>query len=227
MESSRPTRQVVVPGDLIDAQGLKPGEGTFSEGGQIYAAKLGIRSDRGGFVSVIPIAGRYIPQTGDEVVGQIVDIGPSHWLVDINSPYPSPLHTTETPWRVEFGDTARYLNVGNSVIAKVLQVDETKRVHLTMRDEGLQRVTSGQVIEVSHSKVPRIIGRDGSMIMMIKEFTRCQGFVGQNGRVWIDGEMIDIVNAIGAIRMIEEHAQSLGLTDAVRSFFEGVYGKKE
>lgn len=227
MESSASRRQLVVPGDLIDAKGLKPGEGTYTDGGKVYAAKLGILSDRHDLVSVIPLAGRYIPQAGDEIVGQVIDVGPSHWLIDINSPYPAPLHATESPWRVEFGDTARYIQVGDAVLTRVLQVDETKRVHLTMRDPGLHRLTGGQVVEVTHSKVPRIIGRGGSMISLIKEYTRTQGFVGQNGRIWIDGETEDIVNAVRAIRMIEERAQTHGLTEAVKAFLDGVYGKKE
>lgn len=226
MDVSAPRRQVVIPGDLIDAPGLKPGEGTYGEGGRIYAGVLGIRADRGGYVDVIPLAGRYVPRAGDEVIGEVVDIGPSHWLVDINSPYPAPLHATESPWRVEFGETSRYLDVGDALLAKVLSVDETKRVQITMRDRGLRRLTGGQIVEVSPSKVPRIIGKGGSMITMIKTYTKCQALVGQNGRIWIDGAVDDIVHAVRAIHMVETHAQALGLTEAVKAYLEGAYGRR-
>ena len=226
MDSSSPQRQLVVPGDLIDARGLKPGEGTYSEGGQVYAAQLGIRNERAGEVTVIPLAGRYIPRADDEVIGIVEDMGPSHWLLDINAPYPAPLHATESPWRVEFGDTARFLNVGDAAICRVLAVDETKRVQVTMRDEGLQRIQGGQIVEVSHSKVPRIIGKSGSMIMLIKSYTKCQGFVGQNGRIWVDGNVDDVMIAVRAIRMIEHHAQAIGLTEAVKVFLDDAYGKR-
>ena len=226
MDSSAPKRQLVVPGDLIEAQGLKPGEGTYTEGGKVFAAQLGIRAEHEGYVDVIPLGGRYIPRPDDEVIGQVVDLGPSHWLIEIASPYPAPLHATESPWRVEFGETSRFLDVGDAVVVKVLAVDETKRVQVTMRDRGLRRLTGGQIVEISPSKVPRVIGKGGSMITMIKDYTKTQAFVGQNGRVWIDGEVGDIMNASRAVHMIEEHAQALGLTEAVKAYLEGVYGTK-
>jgi len=215
---------VVLPGDVIEAHGLKPGEGTFVEGGVIYAAQLGIRSDQGGYVDIIPLAGRYIPRAGDEIVGLVVDLGPSHWLVDINSPYPAPLHATESPWRVEFGETSHFMDVGDALLAKVISVDETKRVQITMQDRGLNRLTGGQIVEISHSKVPRVIGKGGSMISMIKEYTKTQAFVGQNGRIWVDGDGKDTVHAVRAIHMIDQNAQAVGLTEAVKAFLEGVYG---
>lgn len=226
MDESAARRQLVIPGDVIEAHGLKPGEGTYVEGGRLFASVLGIRSEQDGYVDVIPLAGRYIPRADDEVIGQVVDLGPSHWLVDINSPYPAPLHATESPWRVEFGETSHFMAVGDSLLAKVLGVDETKRVQITMQDPGLKRLTGGQIVEISHSKVPRVIGKGGSMISMIKAYTKTQAFVGQNGRIWVDGDVKDTVHAVRAIRMIEEHAQSIGLTEAVKAYLEGVYGPK-
>src|SRR2546428_219057 len=68
MDGSAPARrEVVIPGDLLDGHGLKPGSGTFNEGGRIYAARLGIVSERDGLVSVIPLSGRYIPRSREGV----------------------------------------------------------------------------------------------------------------------------------------------------------------
>ncbi len=220
-------REVVVPGDVLDAGGLKPGVGTFSEGGHIYAALLGIKHERSGYVNVIPLGGRYIPRPGDAVIGKVVDVGPSFWLVDINSPYPAPLHVNEVPWRVEFGDTVRYLDVEDAILAKVLNVDETRRVSLSMKNHTSRKLTGGQIVEISHAKVPRVIGKKGSMISLIKGHTKCRMFVGQNGRIWIDGDIDDMMHAVAAVRMIEEQAQVMGLTEAVKAFLEGVYGRKE
>src|SRR5439155_1572652 len=94
-------RPIVIPGEAVGGPGLKPGPGTYIEGGQVFAAQLGIRNEHDGLVSVIPLNGRYIPQRGDAVIGEVVDLGPSHWLVDINSPYPAPLHATDSPCRVK------------------------------------------------------------------------------------------------------------------------------
>ena len=85
----------------------------------MFAAQLGIMSVKSNFVNVIPLGGRYIPATGDSVIGKVIDIGPSNWLIDINSPYPAPLHVNEVPWRVEFGDTSKYLNVGDTLAGEL------------------------------------------------------------------------------------------------------------
>ena len=218
----RSVREIVVPGELLDSGKLKPGNGTYVADGKIFASQLGIKSTKSNYVNVIPLGGRYIPVTGDNVIGKVIDIGPSNWLIDINSPYPAPLHVNEVPWRVEFGDTARYLNVGDTILAKVLMVDETKRVQVTMKDQGLRKLQGGQIVDISHSKVPRVIGKSGSMIQLIKSHTNCRIFVGQNGRIWLDGDIENIVVAIRAIRMIDEDAQTMRLTERVKEYLESV-----
>ncbi len=215
------SREIVVPGDLLsDSPDLRAGTGTFRENGRIYAAQIGIKNIRGNYVNVVPLAGKYLPKAGDMVIGVIIEIGPSNWLLDINCPYPAPLHVNDVPWRVDFGDTARYLNIGNSVLVKVLKVDETKRIQLTLKEQGLRKLTSGRIIEIPHSKVPRVIGKSGSMISLLKNYTNTRIFVGQNGRIWIDGEPDDIRLAVEAINMIDREAHVLGLTDRVKEFLE-------
>lgn len=215
-------REIVIPGDLLDASGLKAGSGAYAVEGKVFAAQLGIKSVKSNFVNVIPLGGRYIPATGDSVIGKVIDIGPSNWLIDINSPYPAPLHVNEVPWRVEFGDTSKYLNVGDTLLAKVLMVDETKRVQVTMKEQGLRKLSGGQVIDISYTKVPRVIGKGGSMIQLIKSHTNCRIFIGQNGRIWLDGEIESMVSAIHAIRMIEEGAQQSRLTEKVKEYLESM-----
>jgi exosome complex component RRP4 len=218
-------REVVLPGDLLDTGKLKAGAGTYVQDGRIYAAQLGIKSVKANFVNVIPLGGRYIPSPGDTVIGKVVDIGPSNWFIDINSPYQAPLHVNEVPWRVDFGDTARFMNIGDTLLAKVLMVDETKRVQVTMKEQGLRKLQGGQVMEISHSKVPRVIGKGGSMIQMIKTMTNTRIFIGQNGRVWLDGDIESILFAIRAIKMIEDNAQASHLTEKVREYLESATKK--
>jgi len=94
MNKESMTRELVLPGDLLDAGTMKPGEGTYVHDGKIFAAMLGIKSVKSNFVNVIPLGGRYIPAPGDMIIGKVIDIGPSNWLVDIYPPYPAPLHVT-------------------------------------------------------------------------------------------------------------------------------------
>jgi exosome complex component RRP4 len=219
-DSKESVREVVVPGELLAISSKKAGIGTYSEGGKIFASQLGIKTVRPDSISVVPLAGQYIPVRGDLVVGKIVDVGASNWLVDINSPYPSPLHVNEVPWRVEFGETRKFMTVGDIVLLMIVGVDETKRIQVSMQEHGLRKLTGGMVMEISPSKVPRVIGKNGSMIQMLKNMTSCRIYVGQNGRIWIDGELDSIVKAVHAIRMIEDEAHSQGLTEKVKILLE-------
>jgi exosome complex component RRP4 len=219
-DSRESPREIVVPGELLATDVRKAGPGTFIDDGKVFAAQLGIKHVRPDQISVVPLSGQYMPMRGDLVVGKIVDIGASNWLVDINSPYPAPLHVTEVPWRVEFGETSKFMSVGDIVLLAVVDVNESKKITVSMKDHGLRKLTGGMVIDVSPSKVPRVIGRNGSMIQMLKNFTGCRIYVGQNGRIWIDGDLDNIVRAVQAIKMIEDEAHSLGLTEKVKRYLE-------
>jgi len=224
---ARPAREVVVPGDLLDNGSLRPGNGAYVLDGKIYASRLGVKNVFSGTVGVIPLRGKYVPVPGDMVLGMIIDIGPSNWLVDINSPYPAPLHVNEVPWKVEFGDTSRFLKIGDMVMVKILMVDESMKIQVTMNDSGLRKLEGGQIVEISHSKVSRVIGKSGSMIQMIKNMTDCRIFVGQNGRIWVDGDMENTTVAVDAIKIIEKEAQTNNLTERVRDFIGSVIEEEE
>ncbi|MGB9636699.1 MAG: exosome complex RNA-binding protein Rrp4 [Thermoplasmata archaeon] len=214
------SRKIVVPGELLVKGQMKPGVGTYARDGQIFAATVGILNIHGNYVNVIPLSGKYIPRVGDVVIGKIIDVAPTNWLVDINAPYPAPLHITGTPWRIEMGETQKYLDIGDMVLCEVEAVDETKRVMVTMARPGCKKLTSGEIIEITPTKVPRVIGKGGSMINLLKNYTRCRIFVGQNGRIWLEGNVEMIALAILAIRKIEEESHLLGLTEAIKNFLE-------
>jgi exosome complex component RRP4 len=226
-DSKERVREIVVPGDLLSESGLKPGPGTYVEGGHVFAAQLGIKTVRSNVVGVVPLSGQYVPMRGDMVIGKIVDMGASNWLVDINAAHPSPLHVNEVPWRVEFGETGRFMTVGDLVSLKVQGVDELGKVLISMKEHGLRTLAGGVVIEIAPSKVPRVIGRNGSMIQTLKNSTGCRIFVGQNGRIWIDGDLDNMLRAIDAIKLIEAEAHSVGLTEKVKKQLEKTGGKGE
>ena len=81
-------------------------------------------------------------------------------------------------------------------------------------------------MEITPTKVPRVIGKQGSMLTLIKDLTRCQIYVGQNGRIWLDGDDRDTAIAALAIRLIDERAQAVGLTEAVRELIERARGPR-
>jgi len=73
-------------------------------------------------------------------------------------------------------------------------------------------------LTITPSKVPRLIGKQGSMIELIKNKTNCQIIVGQNGVVWIKGEQEGL--AAKAILTIENESHISGLTDKITAMLE-------
>lgn len=210
-------REIVVPGDVLGEEPKLAGLGTYVQEGRVYSANYGL-VDRRTNIKVIPLSGRYIPVRGDLVIGKIVDMTFSNWFADINAPYEGMLHVSEFPERVDQANMARHLHVGELIIARVADVDPTMKVELTMRDEQLRVLRQGRVIDISHVKIPRVIGRNGSMISMLKKDLNVSIFVGQNGRIWLNGDDRRVDLAIRTIFKIEREAHTSGLTDNIKDY---------
>jgi exosome complex component RRP4 len=218
---SEEKREIVIPSQLLgEIKKKKAGRGTFIENGKIYAEVVGILNISSDYINVIPLKGRYDPLEKDFVIGIVDEPLSSSWLVDINAAYPALLHVNEVPWDVEFGETERYLNRGDSIMAKVLQVDQEKKLQITLNDRNLYKIKGGLIINVEPSKVPRIIGKKGSMITLLKKYTKCRIFVGQNGRIWIDGDDEGVKRVIETIKKIENEALSYGLTNKIEELLK-------
>ena len=214
-------REIVIPSQLLgDIKEKKAGRGTFIENGKIYSEILGILQKGSEYINVIPIKGRYDPLVKDLVIGIVEEPLSSSWLVDINAAYPALLHVNEVPWDVEFGETEKYLNYGDSIMARVLQVDQEKKLQVTLKDRNLYKLKGGYILNVEPSKVPRIIGKKGSMISLLKKYTKCRIFVGQNGRIWIEGDEDGVKKVINTIKQIEDESLSFGLTNKIEELLK-------
>ncbi|VVB86651.1 Exosome complex component Rrp4 [uncultured archaeon] len=218
-------KKLVIPGDFLSDDAKQADEGTYVENGKVFSSVFGIASlkDR---IRVVPLSGKYIPRAGDMVIGVIKEIAFSNWIVDIRSPYEGLLHISEFPRRIESADMPKYLNIGESIMTLVRDVDANMKVELTLNDQRLRPVKEGRVIEVTPSKVPRLIGRGGSMIAMLKNETGCNIFIGQNGRVWITGKDKGMDLAARAILKIERETHISGLTDRITRFLKEEKGGK-
>jgi exosome complex component RRP4 len=214
-------RTIVIPGQILgDTTSKRAGKGTFIENGKILSQLLGVLNEYGNNIQVVPVKGRYDPVEGDFIIGIVEEAMQSSWLVDINAPSPALLHQNEVPWNVDFGDTERYLNKGDSIMAKVLSVDDQKKLQITLNDRNLYKIKGGYITEVEPTRVPRIIGKKGSMIAIIKKYIRCRIFVGQNGRIWIDGDTDAIEKVLNIIQIIEEESTTYGLTNRIESLLK-------
>jgi exosome complex component RRP4 len=212
-------RQLVTPGDLIAEGEYIAGENTYVEKNRIYASRVGIVEYETKKVDVVALKSFYIPRMEDVVIGTVNEVGFSGWTVDINSPYPALLRASDVlsrPFRPQKDDLAEVLDVGDLVVAKIVSYDRTHDPQLTVAEPGLGKITKGQILKVTPTKIPRVIGRKGSMISMIKQETGCNIILGVNGVVLITGKTLeDEQLAMVAILKIEEESHTSGLTDRI------------
>ena len=211
------TRDVVVPGELVaDRNGRKVGRGAYFEAEKIFASVLGIPKVNENEVAVIPLSGAYMPIMGDRVIAIIDSVEVSGWGINVNSPYGAFLPLSEGVDEfvdINFAELSRYFDVGDIIFCKISKVTKNKILRVSMRTVGSRKLYGGIIIKVSPTKVPRIIGKEGSMIMMIKNKTKCDIYTGQNGLVWIRGD--NKAKAIEAIRMIDKQSHVAGLTEKI------------
>ena len=85
-----------------------------------------------------------------------------------------------------------------------------------MVGDGLGRLEGGTIITVSPARIPRVIGRGGSMIQSIQSLTGAKMTVGQNGRVWVDGTPEAIGRVRQALRIIDLDGHRPGLTERIQ-----------
>lgn len=219
-------REIVLPGQLV-AEGedveIRSQYTIYKVNSKYYSAVIGltdVQNERK--ISIIALEGFYFPKIDDIVIGMISDIGLTSWTVDIRSPYVAILHASDAlskPFNPLKNNLRRYYDIGDMVLAKISYFDRTRDPVLTVKGKGLGKITKGKIIEIIPSRVPRVIGKKGSMINMLKEETNCQIIVGLNGRIWIIGPSSSHEEiATLAIKKIERETHTSGLTDRVRNF---------
>lgn len=224
-------KQIVCPGEVL-AVGMDylPGQGMYRHGNDIIASRLGLVKIEGKVLKIIPLSGKYLPKRGDVIIGRVKDVNFSGWSVETNSAYPAMLSMKDaTSDFIRRGaDLTRYFDIGDYLVTKIINVTSQNLIDLTMKGPGLKKLEGGRIMKVAASKVPRIIGKQGSMVSMIKKATNCNIVVGQNGVVWIRGlNPDDELVTVDTIRKIESESHVSGLTDRIKAFLESKGRKAE
>ncbi|MBY8983463.1 MAG: hypothetical protein KGD65_00185 [Candidatus Lokiarchaeota archaeon] len=237
-------REVVVPGEVLteDTKTFLPGRGTIynKERNKIISLNIGLKQISKNYINVIPLRGFYTPKPGDKVIALVVDKNPVKYRCDINAKDFGTLKPKNTikkdksrsfrgssggrgrdgggGYNREDMNTDKY-KIGDILIVKILSADRVNKPELTTVGKYLGIRNNGIVISIDPPKIPRVIGRSGSMIKMLKNLTKCNIFVTQNGRIWIKGE--DLAHErllIESINKIENEAHTVGLTDRMQEF---------
>jgi exosome complex component RRP4 len=216
-------RQLVIPGETIaTGKEFLPGEGAYREGDEVVAERFGILSSFEKQVRVIPVSGAYYPRRGNTIIGTIVDITFNGWLIDFGGAQNAFLPVAEVSRYVNRNELRDFLDFGESVVVKVWDV-KSRGIDVSMKMRGFDKLEGGMIMDVSANKVPRIIGKEGSMVKMIRDATGCNLTVGQNGKVWISGKAIEKeVQTREIVEFVVKNSTIHGLTEKVEEFMKGM-----
>jgi len=222
MENTK--RKYVIPGDVITSGPYRPEQNVILDGERIIATAIGISEIYDDTVRVISLTGKYIPKINDLVVAKVLSHSSLSWELDINSSYVGFLPAADVFGR-DFSAHADELNSklkkGDLVVARIANSDRSRDPLLTISDRELGKIESGELVEISPSKVPRLIGKRGTMIQTIEMATGAIITIGQNGWIVVSCENSDgLLKAVKAIQMVEEQAHIANLTDRVKSMLE-------
>jgi exosome complex component RRP4 len=207
-------RRYVIPGDVITTGPFRPEQNVYQEGDRIISTSVGISE-------IFENAVRVIPKTNDLIIGKVIGHSSLSWEFDINSCFVGFLPAQDvfgrdySPTKDELKER---LDKGDLVAARVANFDRSRDPLLTVQDRDLGKIESGELIEISPSKVPRLIGKRGSMIQTIEMATKAMITIGQNGWIVVSSEDPDgLLKAIEAIRMVDAQAHMPNLTERVKS----------
>ena len=213
-------RRFVIPGEVVARGNLRAEFNVMRVGDDIVSTRVGMAEMAHDAIRVVPLSGPYIPRIDDLVVGKIIDYSAFAWEADINScffgilPAASVFGRDYSPAKDSLTDK---LAVGDMIAAKVIAFDRTRDPLLSISGPGLGRIPRGQAVKISPAKVPRLIGKKGSMIRSIEAGTSSRMLIGQNGVVVVVGSTENILRAIEAVNLVEEQAHSPDLTEKVQN----------
>ncbi len=214
-------KKLVIPGEVMaEGEDFLPGENTEKVGSNIIARKFGLLENSNGLIKVIPLSGVYYPRRGNSVIGTVENVTFNGWVIEIGSAETAFLPLSEVPRYIHKNNLDELMDIGDTVVAKIFGVNK-RGIDLTIKSRNLGKIEEGLIIDINSNKVPRVIGREGSMIKMIKDETGCNITVGQNGKIWIKGSKIEEeLLAKNAILFVSKKSFIEGLTDEVIKWFK-------
>ena len=214
----------VLPGDFITTAPLRLQNNVVLEGKRIISTTIGLSDVSDDSVRVISLTGVYLPKIDDLVIGTIQYIHGNSWFADINSCYQGMLLGQDVFGRGSYptkSEMEERLSKGDIIFAKIANSDRQREPLISIADQSLGKIDSGELVKISPTKIPRLIGKHGSMIQTIEGSTNATITVGQNGLIVVScDETNGLLKALAAIRMVDEQAHLINLTDKVKKMLE-------
>ena len=217
-------RKQVLPGDVIARGNYRFGGYVEKRGDEYIALRVGLAEVGRDGIKLNPLTGPYLPRAEDDVIGKVVDVNGFGWVIDINSCFDGFLPASFVFGR-EFSpsthDLSSKFRVGDMVGARIESSERSRDPQLSIRGHGYGKIDSGEIVKISPTKVPRLIGRRGAMINFIIEKTGADVRAGQNGVVVVNGPPDGIAKAVQAIKMVDDEAHAADLMSKVEAYLGG------
>jgi len=230
MSANYQDRDLVLPGDVVYEGRIRTGENTYRNQDQVYATRLGLVNYRPDNVSVTALSTGYMPLVGDQVIGVVVDMDLGEWRINIGTQDQAVMgipDAVDRPFRTDFVMT-RILDIGDTIVAKIVDLDRRRTPVLSILGPGLGKMYDGFIVKLTPSKIPRLIGKKGSMINMIIRETGCRVAIGQNGRILVSGPNREKeAMVVKVIEKIELEAHTSGLTNRTQEFLRQLKERKQ
>jgi exosome complex component RRP4 len=157
--------------------------------------------------------GYYMPEVNDIVIGKVIDVLSNGWIIDINSPYVGKLSLKDTG--VDPNDLYTY---GDYILCQIVKMTKNKLIDLEIKKK--EKLNDGLILKVDPARIPRLIGKNSSMLNLIKEYLKIDIIIGKNGRVYLNGDINNVLKAVDIIRFVINNSYKRGLTEKVKEILE-------
>ena len=114
---------------------------------------------------------RDIHRPGDLVSGYIEGCTNNRWFSEVGGPFNGILPMSLGPGKVDFGGTRSVMDIGDAVLCRIQEVEETQSRVVTMKGRGLRKSRSGVIEEIDPHLLGRLIGKGGETLRRLKSET--------------------------------------------------------
>jgi len=224
LKNSESKKRYVLPGDVITTAPLRLRANVTLEGKRILSTAIGLSDVSYDSVRVIPLSGIYLPKVDDLVIGMIKYIHGNSWFADINSCYEGMLLAKDVFGRgsnATLGEMKASLDKSDLILARIANSDRTREPLLSISGQNLGKIDSGELVKISPTKIPRLIGKHGSMIQTIESSTNATITIGQNGLIVLKcDDSAGLKKAVESIKMMDKALHNTNLEEKIQNILD-------
>ncbi|BCS90730.1 MAG: exosome complex component Rrp4 [Candidatus Micrarchaeota archaeon] len=186
-------REIVLPGDIVIVDEVNR-DILYKDRDNLYATVISLYDPA--TKTIVPLEQIWKPRVEEKVVGIVQELSRKGYIIWLHPLYKGVLRINKE------------LKTGDAVYAEI------KAINGGVIDLKLIRELSNySIIKIKSTRIPRVIGKNSSMINQIKELSKSDIVVGMNGVIAVRGPNTEKVFSV--LRLIEKEAHKTGLTEKV------------